>query len=109
MEDCIFCKIANKEIPTNMVKETDLFVVIHDKFPKAPVHMLIIPKKHVESISLISDAEEALLGRALLLGREVAKEQGLEDYKLLLNNGKYSEIPHLHLHLVSGPELDFVV
>jgi histidine triad (HIT) family protein len=109
MQDCIFCKITSKQIPTNMVSENDEFMVIHDKFPKAPVHMLIIPKKHLGSVSEVGDNEEALLGRAILLARKIAGEQKLTDYKLLFNNGKYSEIPHLHLHLVSGPDLTFVV
>ncbi len=109
MEDCIFCKVINKEIAVEPVFENDRFIVINDKFPKAEVHMLIIPREHVGSIGTLGDDQKEMLGEALLLAKEVAEKRGIVDYKLLLNNGKHTEVPHLHLHLLSGENLPFVV
>lgn len=109
MEKDIFCKIINKEIEVEPVFENDEFIVINDKFPKAEIHMLVIPKKHVGSIGTLGESEKELLGEAFLLAKEIAAEKGVVDYKLLLNNGRHSEIPHLHLHIISGENLPFVL
>jgi histidine triad (HIT) family protein len=109
MEDCIFCKIINKEIAVEPVFENDQFIVINDKFPKAEIHMLVIPKEHIGSIGTLDQSQKGMLGEALILAKEVAAQKGIVDYKLLLNNGRHTEVPHLHLHLISGENLPFVV
>lgn len=100
--NCIFCKIINKEIEVPFLYEDKNFIAIKDKFPKAPTHILVIPKKHIHSIAEAEEGDTEVLGEILLVAKKVAAEQGLKDYKLIFNNGKYAEIGHLHLHLVSG-------
>ena len=102
MENCLFCEIANKVIETPIIYEDDDFVVIPDKFPKAEIHILILPKKHIASISHAEPSERDTLGNMLLLAKKVAEDKGIIDYKLIFNAGRYAEIPHLHLHLISG-------
>src|SRR5262249_35574513 len=101
-ENCIFCKIVNKEIVSSPIYEDDHFVVIPDKFPKAPIHFLLIPKEHITSIAEARDENLETLGKILLLGRNVANDQGIADFKLVFNAGRYLEVPHLHLHLMAG-------
>ncbi len=100
--DCIFCKIIDKQIDAPRIYEDDNFIVIPDKFPKFAVHILIIPKKHVESIGFAEEGDSIMLGKMLLLAKDVAAKQNLADFQLIFNNGKYTQVPHLHLHLVSG-------
>ena len=107
MPDCIFCKIINKEIPTDRASifEDADFLVIFDKFPKAETHILLMPKKHIHSIGETSEADQEILGRLLVLAAKIAREKGIVDFKLVFNNGKYAEILHLHVHLVAEPDL----
>lgn len=102
MTDCIFCKVINKELPSQPVFEDGNFLVIPDRSPKAPTHYLLMPKKHIEGVSFADSSDRELLGQLLLLAGEVAKSNNIHDYKLIQNNGRYAEIPHLHFHLVSG-------
>ncbi len=111
MNDCIFCKIANKEIPKGFDYEDDIAVAFADVNPIAPVHILIIPKKHIESINDLSDGEEGekIAGRLIMIAKRLAKERGIDGdgYKLLFRTGKYGgqEVPHVHLHLIGGAML----
>jgi len=111
MKDCIFCKIANKEIPTEILFEDDWVVAFKDINPIAPIHILVIPKKHIQSVNeLTSDEEgEKIAGRLLLAAKKLAKEQEISQsgYKLLIRVGRDGgqEIPHLHLHLLGGARL----
>ncbi len=101
----IFTKILNGEIPTKKIEyEDDLCFVIHDINPKAPVHLLIIPKKEIPTIMDAADSDQALLGHLLLTARNMGKAMGLEGYKLLFNVGEKGgqEVPHIHLHLMGG-------
>lgn len=107
MEACLFCKIIHREITTEkpFIYEDRQFVAIHDKFPKAPVHMLIIPKEHLPTIAHVEDKNNELLGSMLLLAKKIAEDQKLSDFKLVLNAGRHAEIKHLHIHLISGGHL----
>jgi len=109
--DCIFCKVVNKEIPSFMLYEDDEIVVIKDIEPKAPVHLLIIPKKHIPSLNQLEPEDKELIGKLVLVGKEMAKNQGVNEsgYRLTFNVGKDSgqTINHLHLHLLGGRKLIF--
>lgn len=102
--DCIFCKIANKEIQANIAHETDSAIAFHDLNPQAPVHILVIPKKHVDGIAAASDEDD--LQGVLLTAAETAKMEGLDKtgYRLVINHGAHAgqSIYHLHVHLLGG-------
>ena len=111
MIDCIFCKIATKQIPANLLYEDELVVAFADIHPMAPVHILVIPREHLESINSLTDDEksERIAGRLLMVAKKLAKEQGIDEkgYKLLIRTGRHGgqEIPHIHLHLLGGARL----
>jgi histidine triad (HIT) family protein len=106
MEECIFCKIINGEIPSEIIHENEDFIVFKDIRPKAPVHILIVPKKHIVSINHLKEEDRELVGKLILTAKEVAGTIGLEEkgYKLVFNVGKGGGqvIDHLHLHLLGG-------
>ncbi len=106
MENCIFCKIINKEVPSEIVFENENTVVFKDVKPKAPVHFLVVPKKHTVSVNEVEEADKEILGELFLIAKKVAKENGINDsgYKLSINVGEGGgqEVPHLHLHLLGG-------
>jgi len=102
--DCLFCQIAKKELPSEIVYEDKKFVAFKDIRPKAPVHLLIVPRKHIESIDHVKIQDKELMGELLLTAQKIAKEYKLEGYKLQFNVGRKGGqlIDHLHLHLLSG-------
>ncbi len=106
---CVFCKIANKEIPTEFLYEDDLTVAFRDIHPIAPVHILVVPKKHVESVANITEADEQLMGRLILAAKKIADDLKIskEGYKLLFRVGRHGgqEVGHIHLHLIGGARL----
>lgn len=104
MPDCIFCKIANKENPAEIVFEDERLVVFKDVKPKSRVHFLIVPKKHIHSVAHIEDSDAELVGSMILAARDVAKKENLSGYKLLFNVGKDAGqvIDHIHLHLLAN-------
>ncbi len=103
--DCIFCKIINKEKPADFLYEDDKVIVIKDINPKAPVHLLIIPKKHIPSVEEVGLEDRELMGDLILTAKNIAKEKNLNGYKLLINVGRSvgQIIDHLHMHLLSKP------
>jgi len=108
MEDCIFCKIANKEIPSEAAYEDEDIFCFHDLEPQAPVHVLIVPKKHIASLDEITEADQELMGHILLKVKEIAKDLGLENgYRLVNNCGEdgFQTIKHLHFHLLGKRKL----
>lgn len=103
--DCIFCKIINKEVSSNIVYEDKNFIVFRDIKPKAPVHLLLVPKTHIASVNDLDKKHKELVSDLLLLAKKIAKEQGVsEGYKLLFNIGRKGGqlVDHLHLHLMGG-------
>lgn len=100
---CIFCQIINKEKPSDVVYENEQVIVIKDINPKAPVHFLIIPKKHIASVNEIKNEDKELIGDLVLTAQKIAREKKLNSYKLLLNVGRPAGqiIDHLHLHFLS--------
>ena len=101
--ECFFCKIANKEVSSEMVYEDDKFVAFKDIAPRAPLHLLIIPRKHIISIDHLEIEDKTLMGELILVAQKIAKEKNLKGYKLLINVGREGGqiIDHLHLHLLS--------
>jgi len=101
---CLFCEIINKEKPADIVYENDKIIVIKDINPRASVHLLIIPKKHIFSVNHIGEKDRTLMGDLFLVAQKLAKERNLKGYKLLINVGREGGqiIDHLHLHLLGG-------
>jgi histidine triad (HIT) family protein len=106
--NCVFCKISNGEAPAKIRHEDDEVIAFDDINPKTPVHILIIPKKHIESANDLRDEDLEIVGKMFATARDLAKKEGLEDgYKLMVNVGKEGGqlVPHLHLHLLGGKML----
>lgn len=103
MEDCIFCKIVNREMPANIVSENEQFMVFPDIHPKAETHLLVIPKEHIPTFQHVDENDTEFMGRYLLYAQKVAKERNLKGYKLEMHVGKEGGqvIDHLHLHILA--------
>ncbi len=104
MKECIFCKIANKLTPAEILYENEKIVAFKDINPLAPVHILIIPKKHIPSVDHVELEDKALLGELILAAQKIARDGDLKGYKLQINVGRPAGqiVDHLHLHLLSG-------
>jgi histidine triad (HIT) family protein len=105
MNDCLFCKIGNKEIPAKLVHEDAEIFAFEDIQPQAPVHILLCPRKHLVSLTDASVDDAALLGRLQLAAAQIAKERKLTDgYRTVFNNGRGAgqSVFHLHLHMLGG-------
>lgn len=105
---CVFCKIVNKEIKAEILYEDDDVLAFKDIHPLAPIHILIIPKKHIEGINFLGETEEDVLlaGRMIIAAKKLAEEAGIgkKGYKLLFRVGRDGgqEVGHIHLHLIGG-------
>ena len=106
---CLFCKIANKEIPTEIVYEDEKILAFKDIDPKAPFHLLIVPKRHIPSVDRLELKDKELIGELFLVAQKIAKAKGVSQtgYRLIFNVGKDAgqTIDHLHLHLMGGKKL----
>ena len=105
MGNCIFCKIAAKEIPSTSVYEDDRLLAFRDLNPQAPEHILIIPKKHIARIENLTQDDSELMGHMLVAAKTIADDLGLKKgYRLVFNNGPDGgqEVEHIHLHLMGG-------
>lgn len=104
MEACIFCKIIKKEIPSNIVYETDSLVAFPDINPSADIHILIVPKKHTGGIQDIKEEHGELLAEVYQTVNKLVLENNLKDnsYRVIVNGGKAQHVPHLHFHLLGG-------
>jgi histidine triad (HIT) family protein len=103
----LFEKIAAREVPSEIVYEDDSCLVIRDIAPKAPVHLLIIPRKPLENLMAATEGDVSLLGHLLWVSHEIGKKLGGDGYRIIINNGKSAGqiVPHLHLHLLAGKDL----
>ena len=103
---CLFCKIAGKEIPAKIVFEDDETLAFRDIHPVAPTHVLVIPKKHIVSLTDAQDSDQALLGKLLLTAKRVAELEGRsgEGYRTVLNSGPNAgqSVFHVHIHVIAG-------
>jgi histidine triad (HIT) family protein len=102
--DTIFGKIARGEIDAKLVYEDDRALAFHDVNPQAPTHILVIPRKPIERLAAVEERDEPLLGHLLVVARKVAQQEGLEDFRLVVNNGPGAgqTVFHLHIHLLGG-------
>lgn len=104
--ECIFCRIIERQIPSKVVYEDDRVVAIEDANPQAPVHLLVLPRKHLPSLKEVGDEDEPLLGHLLTVAAQVAREKQLEakGYRVVVNNGSWAgqSVFHLHLHVLGG-------
>jgi histidine triad (HIT) family protein len=111
MSDCIFCKIAAKEMDSDIVLETETVVAFRDINPQAPTHILLIPKKHIPKIADTSQDDQMLLGDLILSARDLAVEEGIAEsgYRLVFNNGAHAgqDVFHIHLHLLGGRQMQW--
>ena len=103
MEDCIFCKLANGEIPTDMVYEDDRIACFRDADPQAPVHVLMVPKRHIPSLDDLTEEDSDLLGYMMIKIKDIAAGEGLENgYRVVINCGEDGQqtVKHLHIHIL---------
>ncbi len=111
MENTIFTKIINREIPAQIVFENEEIIAINDINPQAPVHVLIIPKKMIPTINDLNPEDAELVGRLFLIAKEIAKEKGIdkEGYRLVfnVNEGAGQTVFHIHLHLMGGRKFNW--
>jgi len=112
MSDCIFCRIIAGEIPSSLIYQDDQVVAFKDIRPKASVHVLVLPRKHIATLADADTVDQSLLGHMLLTLPKIAREQGLETgFRTVLNTGSGGgqEVFHLHFHLLGGKALPFTV
>ncbi len=106
MSDCLFCGIASRQETSDVVFEDGELVAIRDINPKAPVHILIMPKRHIDSLQATSQDDSSLLGRLLYRAKLIAEQEGIDQsgYKVVINTGRHGGqvIEHLHLHVLGG-------
>lgn len=109
MDDCVFCNIVNKTIESEILFDNENLIVIKDILPKAPVHLLVIPKKHIQGIQHMEAGDQNLAGEMVIVAKQMAEKYGIGEtgYKLIYNVGRDGGqvIPHLHLHLLGGKKL----
>lgn len=109
MEDCLFCKIIKGEIPSEKVYEDEDILAFKDIDPAAPIHILVIPKKHIDSLAQIQEVDEVVIGKIYRVINVIAEEQGFKEngYRVIVNCGKDGgqEVMHLHFHLLAGKRL----
>lgn len=107
MDDCIFCKICRREVESEVVAEDGEVIVFKDVHPKAETHWLVVPKKHIHSVSTVESDDWPLVADIIKKAAEAAKEKGIAGYKLVFNVGRDGGqmIDHLHLHLLAGGEI----
>ena len=106
MEDCLFCKIIKGEIPSDKVYEDEQILAFRDINPAAPIHILVIPKKHIASLAHMEKEDEIIVGKIYGVINKIAEEQGFKEngYRVIVNCGKDAgqEVMHLHFHLLAG-------
>ena len=106
MENCLFCKIANGEITSNKLYEDDELLAFYDIDPQAPVHFLVIPKQHIGSCAEVDESNSAVVAKAFELISKLAKELGVDSFRVVSNCGADAgqSVPHLHFHVMAGRE-----
>ena len=107
--DCIFCKIASGEIPSEILYQDDEVIAFADINPVAPTHLLVVPKRHIPSLAHLSEDETPLIGHMVIIANRLAREHGVAEsgYRLVINCGREGgqAVPHLHMHILGGRQL----
>ena len=108
-DSCLFCRIVRGEVPAKVAAQDDLVLAFHDVDPKAPTHVLIVPREHIPSVDAMTEAHGALLARMVATAQRIARESGAErtGYRLVFNHGPAAgqSVEHVHLHLLAGRNL----
>lgn len=109
MEDCIFCKIIKREIPSSIVYEDSEIIAFRDVNPQAPVHILVIPKKHISALINLKEEDELLIGKIYTIINKIVKQEGIDErgFRVIVNCGEdgCQEVKHLHFHILGGKKL----
>lgn len=109
MENCIFCKIINREIPSSIVYEDEKVIAFNDVNPAAPIHILVIPKKHIETLLDVSEEDSSLITHIYQVINKIAVEKGFAEkgFRVIANCGEDSgqEVKHIHFHVLAGKKL----
>ena len=109
-DECIFCRIVAGEVPSDIVYQDEDFLAFRDISPQAPIHVLIIPKTHITSAAELTEEQQELAGRLIIIAKNLAEKEGIakKGYRLVINCGTEGGqlVPHLHLHLIGGRRLD---
>jgi histidine triad (HIT) family protein len=108
LTDCLFCKIVNKELPSEIVYEDDDVLAFRDIKPQAPVHILIIPKRHIETLADLTEDDEDIIGHAMFVASRLARDLGIDKgFRVVVNCGKEAgqSVFHIHMHLLGGRSL----
>ena len=107
--NCVFCKIAAGEIPGEILYQDEEVIAFRDIEPLAPVHLLIIPRRHIPSLTHLSDTDAPLIGHMVIIANQLARDEGIDGsgYRLVINCGEHGGqiVPHLHMHLLGGKRL----
>jgi len=108
-DNCLFCKIVRGEIPADILYEDDDLLAFRDISPQAPVHFLVIPKKHVSGPSSVEANDEQLIGRLMRKGAEIAKKEGADHFRVVFNNGEQAgqTVFHIHMHILGGRDMSW--
>jgi histidine triad (HIT) family protein len=110
-DDCIFCKIVAGELPSDRLYQDAEVTAFRDIHPLGPIHVLIVPNKHISGVSEVERGDEQLVGRLFTLARELADQEGIQEsgYRLIVNNGPDGGqvVPHLHIHLIGGQRMRY--
>ena len=103
-ENCLFCKIINGDIPADKLYEDDDILAFRDIAPQAPVHFLIIPKKHIAGPAAVSGEDEQIIGKMMRMSGELAEKEGVKHFRAVLNNGEEAgqTVFHIHMHILGG-------
>ncbi len=103
-DNCLFCKIIRGEIPAAKLYEDDEVLAFRDIAPQAPVHFLVIPKKHLSGPGAVSEDDERIVGKLMRVGKEIAAKEGITHYRVVFNNGSQAgqTVFHLHMHILGG-------
>jgi histidine triad (HIT) family protein len=110
MADCLFCKILDKQIPAKVVYEDDELIAIQDIHPQAPVHLLLLPKRHIERVADVRESDIAILGKMILQAKRLAESQKVDEgFRLVFNSGPQAgqSVFHIHLHLLGGRRMSW--
>jgi len=109
-KECIFCRIVAGEVSSDIVYQDEDFLAFRDISPQAPTHVLIIPKTHITSLAELTEGQQELVGRLIIIAKNLAEKEGVAErgYRLVINCGPEGGqlVPHLHLHLIGGRRLD---
>ena len=109
-QECVFCRIVAREVPAEIVYEDEDFLAFRDILARAPTHVLIIPKTHITSAAELTEGQEKLAGRLIIIAKNLAEKEGIakKGFRLVINSGSEGGqlVPHLHLHLIGGRQMD---